>query len=65
MQADMEKLYQKYVAAWLVHDVEAIVSFFTEDGIYEDVALGAFSRGKSEVRAFVQATFAADRKSVV
>ena len=35
------------------------MSFFAEDCVYEDVALGALNRGKSEVRAFVQATLAA------
>ncbi len=59
METDMKKLYQKYVAAWLAHDVEAVVSFFTDDCVYEDVALGVLNRGKSEVRAFVQATLAA------
>ena len=59
MGTDMEKLYEKYVTAWLAHDVEAIMSFFTEDCIYEDVALGVLSRGKGEVRTFVLATFAA------
>ena len=59
METDTEKLYQKYIAAWLAHDTEAVVSFFVEDCVYEDVALGALNRGKSEVRAFVQATLAA------
>lgn len=59
METDIEKLYQKYIAAWLAHDKEVVVSFFAEDCVYEDVALGVLNRGKSEVRAFVQATLAA------
>ncbi len=59
MKTDTETHYQKYIAAWLAHDTEAVVSFFAEDCVYEDVALGALNRGKSEVRAFVQATLAA------
>lgn len=59
METDIEKLYQKYIAAWLAHDTEAVVSFFAEDCVYEDVALGALNRGKPELKAFVQATLAA------
>ena len=59
METDVEKLYRKYIAAWLARDIEAVVSFFVEDCIYEDVALGALNRGKSEVRTFVQATLTA------
>ena len=59
MDTDVEKLYRKYIAAWLARDIEAVVSFFVEDCIYEDVALGALNRGKSEVRTFVQATLTA------
>ncbi|MCI0747282.1 MAG: ester cyclase [Verrucomicrobia subdivision 3 bacterium] len=59
METDLEKLYQNYVAAWSTRDIEAVVSFFTDDCVYEDVALGVLNRGASEVRAFVQATLAA------
>ncbi|HEY5602480.1 MAG TPA: ketosteroid isomerase-related protein [Gammaproteobacteria bacterium] len=59
METDMEKLYQNYVAAWSARDIEAVVSFFTDDCVYEDVALGAISRGKGELRPFVLATLAA------
>ena len=59
METDVEKLYRKYTAAWLARDIDAVMSFFVEDCIYEDVALGALNRGKSEVRTFVQATLTA------
>ena len=59
METDVEKLYRKYIAAWLARDIEAVVSFFAEDCIYEDVALGALNRGKGEVRTFVQTTLTA------
>ena len=59
MEANPDQLYKKYIAAWLAHDTEAVVSFFAEGCVYEDLALGALNRGKSEVRAFVQATLAA------
>ena len=59
METDLEKLYKDYVAAWLAHDVEAVAAYFTDDGVYEDVALGILNRGRREVTAFVQATLAA------
>ena len=59
METDTEKLYQKYIAAWLAHDTEAVVSFFAEDCVFEDVALGVFYRGKPELKAFVQANLEA------
>jgi steroid delta-isomerase-like uncharacterized protein len=59
METDMERLYQNYVAAWSARDIEAVVSFFTDDCVYADVALGVLNRGKGEVRGFVQATITA------
>lgn len=59
METDIEKLYKKYIAAWLAHDKEGVVSFFAEDCVYEDMALGTLNRGKPELKAFVQATLAA------
>ncbi len=35
MDPKMEKRYQKYVAAWLDRDVEAVVSFFADGCVYE------------------------------
>ena len=46
METDVEKLYRKYIAAWLVRDIEAVVSFFVEGCIYDNVAFGALNRGK-------------------
>ncbi|MEN6317830.1 MAG: ketosteroid isomerase-related protein [Syntrophaceae bacterium] len=46
------------VAAWNSHDTEKVVSFFTDDCVYEDLAFGQIKRGKEELRAFVNDTFA-------
>ena len=55
----LERLYQDYVAAWLSHDTEAILRFFADDGVYEDVALATISRSKAQIREFVQASLTA------
>jgi steroid delta-isomerase-like uncharacterized protein len=59
MATDVESMLADYLAAWNSHDVEKIPSFFTDDCVYEDVAIGAVNRGKEEVKAFASATFAA------
>ena len=44
--------------AWNNHDVDAVLEFFTDDGVYEDVTVARVNRGKAEIRAFVEETFA-------
>ena len=51
MATDVERMFEDYLAAWNSHDVEKIASFFTDDCVYEDVAVGAVSRGKEELKA--------------
>jgi steroid delta-isomerase-like uncharacterized protein len=46
------------VAAWNSHDTEKVVSFYTDDIVYEDLAFGQIKRGKEELRAFLNGTFA-------
>lgn len=50
--------FDAYRDAWNSHDVGAVLEFFTEDGVYEDVTVGRVNRGKAEIRAFVEETFA-------
>ncbi len=57
MVTDVEKMFDDFNAAWNSHDVEKIVSFFTDDGVHEDMATGAVNRGKEEVKAFISSTF--------
>ena len=45
---------QSYYAAWTKGDVDGVMSYFTDDIVYADVATGARSSGTTEVRAFVQ-----------
>ena len=59
MATDVERMFEDYLAAWNSHDVEKILTFFTDDCVYEDVATGAVYSGKEELKAFSSATFAA------
>ena len=55
----VERIINDNIAAWSSHDAEKLVSLFTDDCVYEDVAFGMISRGKEELRAFANGTFAA------
>ncbi|MFC1866469.1 ester cyclase [Chloroflexota bacterium] len=44
-------MIKDYVAAWNSHDTEKIASFFTEDGVHEDVAIGSVYHGRNELKA--------------
>jgi steroid delta-isomerase-like uncharacterized protein len=46
--------YDEYGEAWNRRDADEIVSFMTDDAVYEDVATGAHSRGHDEIKAFIQ-----------
>lgn len=51
--------FDGYLNAWNAHDVDAILGYFVEDCIYEDVTLSRINRGKAELKAFVDEMFAA------
>jgi steroid delta-isomerase-like uncharacterized protein len=42
---------------WTAHDVEGLLSLFTNDALYCDLALGHSFCGKDALRAFFQGTF--------
>jgi steroid delta-isomerase-like uncharacterized protein len=54
----MAKMLENYFTAWNLHDVERILSFFTDDCLYEDVALKRIVRGKAELKALLESVFA-------
>jgi steroid delta-isomerase-like uncharacterized protein len=56
---DFKDFAEEYAAAWSTQDIDAILSFFTKDCVYEDMALGAVNTGKQQLGAFLRATFAA------
>ena len=55
----MEKILDDWATAWSSHDPERVIALFTDDCVYEDVTFGAVNRGKAELRAFANGTFAA------
>jgi steroid delta-isomerase-like uncharacterized protein len=46
-------------AAWSSHDPDKVVSFYTDDIVYEDVAYGVVNHGRSELRKFAADFFEA------
>lgn len=59
MVSDMEKMLRDWVEAENSQDVDRFASFYTDDCVWEDVALGLVNRGKKEVRAYFKAMFVA------
>lgn len=55
---DPVQIIEAWAEAWSTRDIEKLASLFTDDCIYEDVALGMVSRGKQELRAFAEGVFA-------
>ena len=58
MATDIKKMMEQYKLAWNSHDVNKIISFFTEDGIYEDVATGSVNHSKKEFTNYLNTFFA-------
>jgi steroid delta-isomerase-like uncharacterized protein len=56
---NVDKMFKDAVLAWNEHDTEKILSFYTDDCVYEDLAFGVVNRGKGELRKFINGTFAA------
>jgi steroid delta-isomerase-like uncharacterized protein len=50
---------QEWVAAWSTQNVERVLSVYTEDCIYEDVAFAVLRHGNEELREFVSRYFGA------
>ena len=59
MATEIEQWIKGEEEAWSSQDIERILSFYTDDCIYEDLAVPKINRGKEEIRAFVTDTFAA------
>jgi steroid delta-isomerase-like uncharacterized protein len=57
MAIDMEQWAKDLFAAYSSHDVENTLSFYADDAIFEDFALGRFLQGKEELRAHVKEAF--------
>lgn len=57
MATEAEKMIMDYVEAWNSHDVNKILPFFTDDGVFESTALGVVYHGKEELSAFASSLF--------
>ena len=57
MATDSTEIVKQYLAAWNAHDSEALLALFTDDCVYEDVALGRLEQGKERVRFLVESVF--------
>lgn len=56
--AEMEQWVKDLDAAWSSHDTEKVLSFYTDDCVYEDVPVNKVARGKEELRTFINEFFA-------
>jgi steroid delta-isomerase-like uncharacterized protein len=54
---DTKKMMNECIAGWNSHDITKIISFFTEDGIYEDAATGITYKGKKEITTYLNSLF--------
>ena len=54
---DQTRAIERWAAYWSAHDLERLLPLFSDDVIYEDVAMGAMNRGAAELRAFAEEVF--------
>jgi steroid delta-isomerase-like uncharacterized protein len=57
MATDAEKMVKEYVVAWNSHDMERVISFYTDDCVCEDLGAGVVNHGKKELEVFFKASF--------
>lgn len=53
-----EKLLDDMYSAWRAHDPEKVASYYTDDCVYEDMAMGVVNRGKDQVLDFAREVYA-------
>jgi steroid delta-isomerase-like uncharacterized protein len=52
-----EKMLSDYVPALNSHDLEKLLSFYTDDCVCEDLGAGVINRGKKELKTFYKTWF--------
>jgi steroid delta-isomerase-like uncharacterized protein len=57
--ASIAETLKELEQAWNAHDAEKIVSFYSADGVHENVPTGEVFRGREAVRGYVQAMLTA------
>ena len=53
------RVAEGFIAAWNSHEVEKVISLFTNDVMYEDVTFGAVNHGSADLRKFAASIFEA------
>src|SRR5512139_2883341 len=53
MGAAEEQMVAEYRAAWNAHDIDKVMTFFTDDCEYEDAIMREVVRGKPELHAYL------------
>src|SRR5206468_4072296 len=53
-----ERVLEDWARHWSSHDLDQLVTLFTDDVVYEDVTMGAVNHGKDELRVFGEGFFA-------
>ena len=57
MSSRNEMLLDELVDAWCAHDIPGLLALFTEDCVYEDMAMGVINRGKQALHHFAAEVF--------
>jgi steroid delta-isomerase-like uncharacterized protein len=52
-----EKTFRDYLASWNTGDLDKVISFFTEDCVYENLPRGQSYRGKDELKTWGKGVF--------
>ncbi|HEY3092871.1 MAG TPA: EthD family reductase [Vicinamibacterales bacterium] len=52
-----QRAIEQHWAYWSAHDLDRLMSLFTDDVVYEDVTMGVVNRGRSQLRAFAEGFF--------
>jgi steroid delta-isomerase-like uncharacterized protein len=50
-------LVQRWADAWNAHDIDALISLFADDCVYEDVPFGLVHKGRDDVRGLFEGNF--------
>lgn len=59
MMTKAEKMIRDWNEAWNTHGVERILSYFTDDIVFEDLGGARVMRGKAEMRTWINETLTA------
>ncbi len=57
MATAKENLVKDWYAAWNSHDIDKVLTFYTDDCMYEGVASGNTGHGKKELAAYLKNMF--------